>query len=202
MSCRRQAKSGHTVLELVRVTRGRKELFKIPEMKTISIYNGGSSIPADAEMKTSQCRHAVTGGRPAGGRPAGGRVNLDTLGIVASAVCLVHCLAMPFVMLAIPAVTAEMLASDYTHMVLAGAVTAFCLLAIVPGYMRHNNKAVLGLMLAGLALVLTATFLLHLLGHEGLELPIISVGNVLVVFAHVRNRRLLHASDTVDSVNP
>jgi uncharacterized membrane protein (UPF0136 family) len=118
---------------------------------------------------------------------------LDTLGIVASSICLVHCLAMPFLLLAIPTVTAKMVASDYTHFVLAGAVTAFCLLAIVPGYMRHNSKSVLALMIIGLTLVLTATFLLHLLGSEGLELPIISAGNVLVVFAHLRNRRLLHA---------
>jgi hypothetical protein len=118
---------------------------------------------------------------------------MDTLGIVASSLCVVHCLAMPVLLLALPSMTAQMLESDYTHVVLAGAVTAFCILAIVPGYMRHSNKSVLALMLAGLSLVLTATFCLHLLGHDGLEMPIITVGNLLVVFAHLRNRRLLHA---------
>lgn len=139
-------------------------------------------------MKSAPCQHSETGMRT-----SHGRVSLDTLGIVASSICLVHCLAMPLVLLALPSMTAQVLQSDCTHVVLAGAVTAFCLLAIVPGYLRHSNKSVLGLMLAGLSLVLTATFCLHPLGVDGLEMPIITVGNILVMFAHLRNRRLLHA---------
>lgn len=139
-------------------------------------------------MKTSHCRHTPQGGR----KPHGG-VSLDTLGIIASTICMVHCLALPVVLVAMPTVTARLMESDYTHFVLAGAVTAFCLLAIVPGYLRHNHKTVLGLMIAGLSLVLTATFFLHPLGLEGLEMPLISLGNILVVIAHVCNRRLLHS---------
>jgi ethanolamine transporter EutH len=102
----------------------------------------------------------------------------DSLGIFASAVCMVHCLALPFIMA--------------VHYLLAGWVLLFCLAAIVPGYLKHRRTSVLVTMLAGLALVLTATFCLHLGLSESMEIPMITVGNLLVISAHWRNRSLNH----------
>lgn len=137
-------------------------------------------------MKTSHCRHSETGGRL-----SRGGVSMDTLGIIASGLCMVHCVTLPLVLLVVPTFAAQVLSCDCTHLLLAGAVTAFCLLAIVPGYLRHRNKGVLALMLVGLSLVLFATFGVHSI-NEALEMPVISFGNILVVLAHLRNRRLSH----------
>jgi hypothetical protein len=115
----------------------------------------------------------------------------DSLGIFASAVCMVHCLALPFIMAALP-FAPHWLGHDNVHYLLAGWVLLFCLAAIVPGYLKHRRTSVLVTMLAGLALVLTATFCLHLGLSESMEIPMITVGNLLVISAHWRNRSLNH----------
>lgn len=118
-------------------------------------------------------------------------LSLDALGICASALCLVHCAVMPFIVLLLPAFGSALLKDDRTHYLLAFFVTTFCLLAIVPGYRRHSNKLVLLTMLSGLALVLFATFAVDMTFGESWEVPLITLGNLLVVGAHISNRRLL-----------
>jgi hypothetical protein len=117
--------------------------------------------------------------------------SVDSLGIFASTLCLIHCLALPLLLLAMPAIGGRWLHSDCTHYVLAFFVTAFCLLGIVPGYLRHSQKLVLFMMAGGLSLVLFATFACTLLLGERWEVPFITLGNLLVVSAHMRNRSLL-----------
>ena len=48
-------------------------------------------------------------------------------------------------------------------------------------------------MIIGVSLVLTATFGSGSLFPESFELPLITVGNLLVVFTHWRNRNLVQA---------
>jgi membrane-bound acyltransferase YfiQ involved in biofilm formation len=113
----------------------------------------------------------------------------DALGIFASALCMVHCLALPFFMAALP-FAMSWLGHDNVHYLLAGWVFLFCLAAIVPGYLKHRQTNILILMLVGLSLVLTATFGMHFGLSESLEIPMITVGNLLVIAAHWRNRSL------------
>jgi uncharacterized YccA/Bax inhibitor family protein len=119
-------------------------------------------------------------------------LNADNLGILASAICVAHCLALPGFAFALPVFGASMTGNeDVTHTVLALFVVAFCLFAIVPGYRQHRQPAVLVGMIAGLSLVLFATFAVEpLLGHAW-EMPIITIGNFIVMSTHLRNRKLL-----------
>ncbi len=116
--------------------------------------------------------------------------SVDTLGMAVSSLCLVHCLVMPFLVMLLPALGSFYSHDDRTHYLLAGFVLAFCLLAVVPGYMRHNSKLVLALMVGGLSLVLFATFAVHFTFGEMWEIPLITVGNLVVVAAHRFNQRL------------
>lgn len=118
----------------------------------------------------------------------------DMLGMAASLLCMVHCLALPALLLLAPTMTAGLAHDDRTHYCLAMFVTMFCLLGILPGYMQHSQKKVLWMMILGLSLVLLATFASALMLGESLEIPIITVGNLLVVSAHYRNRKLLACS--------
>lgn len=122
------------------------------------------------------------------------RFSLDSLGVVASSLCIIHCLVLPLAVVALPALGPQVIHDDSTHFVLAFFVTMFCLLAIVPGYMRHNDRNVLFVMSIGLSMVLFATFIAgHALG-ESWEVPLITIGNLLVVGAHLQNRKLLACS--------
>jgi hypothetical protein len=117
-------------------------------------------------------------------------VSMDTLGIAASSLCLVHCLAMPVVVGVLPFVGLQVLEGHQAHVMLAAFVLCFALLAIVPGYLRHRRKDILGMMLIGLSLVLYATFCVQSTLGESWELPLITIGNLVLVSTHFRNRAL------------
>jgi hypothetical protein len=157
-------------------------------MKTIVIYNGSRYI-RKMHMST-QSNHSEAAVRDG----ACFKLSWDTLGIAASLLCMVHCLAVPIVVMTLPTLGANVLHNDCTHYLLAFFVTVFCVTAVVPGYLRHSDKRVLAGMVGGLALVLFATFSSALMLGETWEMPLITIGNLLVVGAHVFNRKLLACS--------
>lgn len=116
--------------------------------------------------------------------------SMDALGIAASSLCLVHCLAMPLVVGILPLLGLKFLEGHSAHVTLAFFVLTFALLAIVPGYLRHRRADILAMMLVGVGLVLYATFLAQFTLGESAEIPIITVGNLILVFTHLRNRAL------------
>lgn len=129
------------------------------------------------------------------------KLSMDSLGIAASSLCLIHCALMPFILVALPYVGLQFLAGNFAHRVSAIFVITFALLAVLPGYLKHRKICVLATMLFGLLLVLTATFVASPAWGEGAELLLISVGNVSVVTAHIINRKLCqcHARPTVQA---
>jgi hypothetical protein len=117
-------------------------------------------------------------------------VSFDALGIAASTLCLIHCLAMPFVITLLPVLGWQFLEGRNAHYVLATFVFAFALSAIVPGYLKHKRVDILCGMLFGLTCVLIATFAPYSILPEKLELPLITMGNIILVITHWRNRGL------------
>ncbi len=117
-------------------------------------------------------------------------VSLDNLGIAASSLCLVHCLAMPFVIAFLPLLGWQFLEGRPAHRILAFFVFSFAIFAVVPGYLKHKKTSVLISMLLGLSLVLIATFTARQFMPEKLELPLITLGNLMLVATHWRNRSL------------
>jgi hypothetical protein len=121
-------------------------------------------------------------------------VSMDTLGIFASTLCLIHCLAMPLVVAFLPVLGLQFLEGHGAHQTLAGFVVAFGLLAILPGYLKHRKPLVLAGLVVGLTLVLSATFGYVAGLSESAELPLITVGNLVLVASHLFNRKLCKCS--------
>jgi len=117
-------------------------------------------------------------------------VSLDTLGITASTLCIIHCMAMPFIITMLPFLGWQFLEGKMAHHVLAAFVITFALTAVVPGYFKHKRRDVLASMLLGLGLVFYATFAPASILPENLELPLITIGNIILVATHWRNRSL------------
>ena len=116
--------------------------------------------------------------------------SFDALGIAASSLCLVHCLAMPVLIGVLPLLGLQFLEGHSAHVMLATFVLSFALLAVVPGYLRHRRKDILGMMIVGLSLVLYATFAVQSTMGESWEVPLITLGNLILVSTHFRNRSL------------
>lgn len=150
-------------------------------LKGLARGTGVSLAPAGPELKvehshSDQPNHVIA--------------SMDTLGIAASSLCLVHCLAMPLVVGILPLVGLKFLEGHQAHVMLAFFVLSFALLAIVPGYFRHKRADILAMMLVGVGLVLYATFAAQYTLGESAEIPLITIGNLILVATHLRNRAL------------
>lgn len=112
----------------------------------------------------------------------------DIAGMTASVLCLLHCLAMPLVILAFPMLGLAH-AHDTFHDTLIAAITLPVLLALVPGYLRHRDKTTLLIGCAGLVLFLAAVFIVSPLLGEHAEAAVAVLSGFMLLYAHLRNRR-------------
>ena len=126
-------------------------------------------------------------------------LSFDNLGIFASMLCLVHCLAMPFIIALLPFMGLQFLESHESHMWLGGLIIAFALAAIVPGYLKHRKVAILLGMLTGIGLVLSGSFLSHVMHTHEHELWILITGNLMLVATHLFNKRLFTKDSCCDN---
>lgn len=112
----------------------------------------------------------------------------DYAGMAASALCLVHCLAMPLLLAAFPLLG---LGGDHhaLHDALLLGVSVPVLLALVPGYLKHRDPVAVSLGVAGLLSFLVAVFLLGPRVGEMAETAGAVLSSVLLLGAHVRNHR-------------
>lgn len=116
----------------------------------------------------------------------------DYAGLAASALCLLHCLAMPLLIAAFPLLG---LGEEHhaLHDALLLGVTVPVLLALVPGYIKHRDPVALSLGLAGLGAFLVAVFVIGPQLGEVAETVAAVLSSVLLIGAHLRNHR--HCKD-------
>lgn len=110
----------------------------------------------------------------------------DSFGIFTSAVCLIHCLALPVLVLLLPSL--HLAHDESTHLLLAGWVLVFAMFALASAA-KKTNWPVIYLILTGLCAVLLATFASNVGLSPSMETPLITVGNLLVITGHYKNRR-------------
>ncbi len=108
----------------------------------------------------------------------------DKAGIGASLLCLLHCLATPFLITALPILAAT---EHQTHSVLAVFMLLIGLLAFLPGYRKHRRKAIPGAGAIGLAAIIAATLLPEMEGRETIETLMVVGGGVILIASHLRN---------------
>ena len=108
----------------------------------------------------------------------------DRLGVAASVLCILHCVATPALIVFLPLLA---LNEEAIHGGLAVALAAVSLLAFLPGYGRHGRAGILIVPLIGLALIGAAAAAPDRLPAGVPEwLPTV-MGGVLLVGNHLRN---------------
>ncbi len=115
------------------------------------------------------------------------RATADVIGIGLSALCLIHCLALPALLALAPAILKRLPGDDTTHRGLAVAIGLTGCLAFRSGYRVHHNRWVPGLFALGMALISSAV----ILGDTALsgygEIVTTVCGGILLVTAHIFN---------------
>jgi hypothetical protein len=119
---------------------------------------------------------------------------LDGLALVLSAVCLVHCLALPVTLTLLPTLAAGVLEHDDFHRLMLYVGLPTSLMAFGIGCRRHRRLDVAVLGGTGLALLVFATYAVHD-WHGELERYITVAGGLILAAAHILNFRACRRSD-------
>lgn len=106
----------------------------------------------------------------------------DGLGVVASSLCLAHCLLLPVFATFLPVLGAQFLGGESVHRALGLAILAISAAAFIPGYRRHRQRKPPGMAAVGLALLLAGMAAL-----EEIETVFTVAGGVLLIRAHLLN---------------
>ena len=118
---------------------------------------------------------------------------LDALAMVFSALCLLHCLALPLLVAALPLAASSLVADERFHQwLLLGAVPT-SVIALGWGWRRHHDAWVAGFGIAGLLLMVFAAFGIQtgLIDAAGERLLTV-IGAIALAAAHLRNYLLRH----------
>jgi uncharacterized membrane protein YfcA len=111
----------------------------------------------------------------------------DGLGIIASTLCLIHCVLTPLV-LSLLAVWAHYLPSEERfHRVLAASVATLGGVAILRGYHRHRRSRVLLLMSVGLLLIFAGAYWGSRLPSHLIEVAVTMLGSCFMIAGHFLN---------------
>lgn len=122
--------------------------------------------------------------RSAGGRPAN---IIEGTAVSASLLCLVHCLALPLLLLLFPSVIRLFVQSEAFHYAALALVAPMALAAFGLGYRRHGmlHPALLGLTGVGCLVVALVPGL-----GERAQLWVTVAGSLALIIGHMLNWRL------------
>jgi predicted membrane channel-forming protein YqfA (hemolysin III family) len=114
---------------------------------------------------------------------------LDAAGVTASWLCALHCLALPFLIGALPLAGLSFLLDETTERVFIAISALLAALSLVPAYFREHGKLrSIFLALAGIGLILLTHFLFE--DELILKFVFLLAGGGLISAAHILNRRL------------
>lgn len=115
---------------------------------------------------------------------------LERAALAGSVACLAHCLALPLMLAALPALASAFSVPESFHLwMLAFAIPAAAT-ALVQGRGRHGADLPLWLGVIGMSLMLVGAIVL---GETWAETFLTMVGSLFLAVAHVANWRLRHA---------
>jgi hypothetical protein len=115
----------------------------------------------------------------------------DAFGMFASGVCLLHCVGIPLVLLALPMLEIYWLESEsWFHHAMVWIVAIPAAIAFVLGYRQHKRVNIFFTAGIGLALIAAAAFYVAPNYGETWEMPVTVLGSLFLIATHLRNRAL------------
>ncbi len=122
---------------------------------------------------------------------------IDNLGITISSVCAIHCLLLPAIFLIAPY---SFIASHEFHETLIYFILPCALIAFVLGCRKHGDVRVaimgtIGIILLASAVILHETLHGDQHGDSLISVLITIMGSVILIFSHIRNRKLCAQHD-------
>ena len=117
-------------------------------------------------------------------------INFDKLAISFSAICAIHCLALPIVLIFFPALAATFIGSEEFHSQLLYLIIPSSIIALALGCKMHGKYYVYFYGALGIGVLLFASIFGHdYLGESG-EVIFTLLGASMVSYGHYKNQKL------------
>lgn len=114
----------------------------------------------------------------------------DKAAVSLSVICAIHCMAMPIILVAVPALTGLFFTEESFHLWMVVAVLPLSVYALTVGCKKHKRYRVLGIGAVGLAILIGAALFGHdLVGEDG-EKALTVIGATIIAIGHILNFRL------------
>jgi hypothetical protein len=114
----------------------------------------------------------------------------DTLAVAISAICAIHCLALPVVLVAFPLLIGSALTDEAFHRIILWFIVPTSLLAVAAARRRHPDRGVLLLVGVGLLILCVAAFWAHEFAPPWVDTSLSVLGGLILAIGHIRNFRL------------
>jgi len=118
----------------------------------------------------------------------------NNLAIGLSAMCILHCLATPLLLVLLPSLSALNLESEAFHGWLLIGVIPTSVFSLLVGCKQHKRYRVLAVGICGLLFLISAVFVEDLANGELLEKVLTVVGASIVALGHYMNFRLCRSN--------
>ena len=113
---------------------------------------------------------------------------LDHVAITLSGLCLVHCLLLPVVVLALPLLA--QFNETHFHVQMLIAVVPVSLIAFALAYRRHSNKAIVAWGTVGVAIIFAGGTVAHANFGTLADSLLTIAGSIILATSHFFNNRL------------
>ena len=113
---------------------------------------------------------------------------LDSIAIGASFACLMHCLALPLLLAALPAASKLLDVPESFHLMMLAIALPISAFALVNGYRKHGATIPSALGVIGLSLMSVGVFWSD---SKSLETGLTVLGSVMLALAHIGNWQIL-----------
>lgn len=117
---------------------------------------------------------------------AGAHHVLDWTGVIISGLCAIHCIALPFLFVILPALSSTILGDEFVEMLVLMCSVSIAGISLFWGLRKHRSAAPFKVAALGALLFTTALSLEHGLLHSLL----LGGGGICLAFAHYQNLQL------------
>ncbi|MEX1221370.1 MAG: MerC domain-containing protein [Idiomarina sp.] len=115
----------------------------------------------------------------------------DKTAIGLSALCLIHCLLLPILLITLPPITGLLILDDETfHQWMLFAVVPVSLIALLIGHRHHRSYRTLLVGFIGLATLAFTAFIDHHTFSPYADVIFTVIGSSIITYAHIRNYQL------------
>ena len=113
----------------------------------------------------------------------------DKFAMSFSAICLIHCLFAPSLIILSYSSLALTIESELIHKVILLITIPVSIFAISLGYKNHSNNSIIYTGIAGLTILISALLIGENIG-ENAELVLTMIGSLMVIYCHYRNYKI------------